>query len=264
MPATGVWDTWAWTNLYALTQGPPGSFYGGSVEHGNGSTSSNGHGGDPRLADAHEQQGGDDTRPRSNNLNGIASTPPDAAGSRSPRTGSDIWNGNGTVQGPLRRCVAPFPWTGFPSPQTRAVRDHGGRLGMVRDRGGLVRIRNEKLRRSDGHRDHQREAPLAPESGLGARTRGKPLGRHARRHRPLEASSGVVESWSTSTGWSGRLSGPLRVGFRAASSGCGTDSRCLRISGRGREAGSATGRIFIRAPLGATATARPPGGSPTR
>jgi ligand-binding sensor domain-containing protein len=257
-PATGVWDTLGVTNLFALAQAATGLVYGGSVEHGNGVyvfdgttaalldslTPTNTQGTPPGLAD--------------NNLRGIAFDTTGRAWIAHATIGLDIWNGNGTVLD-----HADDVWihlgTGFPSPQTTAVVTTGTSSGWVGTVGGLARIRNDVVDPTVTATTNDklpslliRDLALDSDGNLWVAT----LAGIAR----VEASSGVVESWSTLDGLVGDDVRSLAWDSQRGVLWVGTADGISEIFPGGGSSGFSDRSYLYPNPLGATATALRLGG----
>jgi len=259
-PATGVWDTLGVTNLYALKQGPTGLVYGGSVEHGNGVYVFDGT--TAAILDSltpTNTQGGTTPGLASNNLNGIAFDTAGRGWFALAENGLDIWNGNGTVKDHSDDVWLHFPGTGFPSPQTRAVVTTGAASGWVGTVGGLVRIRNDFVDPTvtaitNAKLPSLQIRDLALDSGgnLWVAT----LAGIAR----VEASSGVVESWSTLDGLVGDDVRSLAWDSRRGILWVGTTAGVSEIFPGGGASGFSDRSYLYPSPLGATATALHLGG----
>jgi len=202
-PATGVWDTLGVTNLYAFAQAPTGLVYGGSVEHGNGVYVFDGT--TAALLDSltpSNTQGGPTPGLAENNLRGVAFDSAGRGWLALASKGLDIWNGNGSIIDHSDDVWLHFPGTGFPSPKTTAVVTTGAASGWVGTIGGLVRIRNDFVDPATTAATNAnlpslqvRDLALDSAGNLWVAT----LVGIAR----VEASSGVVESWSTLDGLAG-------------------------------------------------------------
>jgi ligand-binding sensor domain-containing protein len=259
-PATGVWDTLGVTNLYAFAQAATGLVYGVSVEHGNGVYVFDGT--TAALLDSltpSNTQGGTGTGLASNNLHGIAFDATGRGWLALAANGLDIWNGRGTVIDHSDDVWLHFAGTGFPSPQTTAVVTTGASSGWVGTVGGLVRMLNDfvdptttAVTNAKLPSPQVRDLALDSEGNLWVATSAG-IAR-------VEASSGVVESWSALDGLAGDDVQSLAWDSGRGVLWVGTTDGISEIFPSAGSSGFSDRSYLYPSPLGSSATALRLGG----
>ena len=259
-PATGVWDTLGVTNLYSFAQAPTGLVYGGSVEHGNGVYVFDGT--TAALLDSLtplNTQGGTGTGLASNNLRGIAFDTSGRGWLALASNGLDIWNGGGTVTDHSDDVWLHFAGTGFPSPQTTAVVTTGASSGWVGTVGGLVRIRNDFVDPPTTAATNAK-LPSPQVKDLALDSEGNLWVATSAGLARVEASSGVVESWSALDGLAGDDVQSLAWEAGRGVLWAGTTDGISEIFPSAGSSGFSDRSYLYPSPLGATANALRLGG----